>query len=748
LHEVTNINGLNLIDFATSKGLVIKSTMFSHKKIHKGTWKSPDGNHTNQIDHVLVNDRFKNRITNVKTMRGADCDSDHYLVKVNIKARLKFTDEVCQKRFKSEIHKRSRELDIASIGSTNNMWRRVQDTIKETSAEVLGKPKNTKKPWFNERCEKALNQRKKFRNLYLNDPSHKENKTKYNKIRKDASRIFKYEKRVYTKNILEEAGKYHNEHNIHQLYKKINTLKGGYKKYEMFLVKEDGTLITARSDLVERFKHLLNCNDPIETFTWTRIEPNLNECTTSSKQEVELQIRRLKNYKSPGEDGIQGGIMKMLDEVSLTHIHRLLTNIWEKEELPEGWNVAVIGLNTLRKRFWEIIKVVLDPTDQIFSLRQIIEKSWEFNKSICILFVDFKKAYDSVHRHSLINILKEFELPNKLIKLIEATLQNTEIKIKVASELSEPATVRTGLRQGNVLSPILFNLILEKIIRETNCNNRIVLRNSNINILAYADDIAMLVETEETVKQVCRKLIMMASKVGLEINDEKTEYIIFSRQVREYQQGQSMNVEGRVFKRVTYFKYLGHLLTQDNNLKMEVSARIQKDNKSFFGLGKVLSSRTLSTNLKIQICMTLKRLIVLYAAETWPLRKAEETRIKVFEKRIQRKIYGPCFDTNIGEWRKRHNKELEELFQRPKIDNEIKKRRLTWAGHAWRRVGSIVRTTIEENPVGKKPHGRLRLRWEDCVKRDAESIEPEIPWRVATENRDRWRKICLTVWSQ
>jgi hypothetical protein len=86
---------------------------------------------------------------------------------------------------------------------------------------------------------------------------------------------------------LEEAEKYHNEHNIHQLYKKINTLKGGYKKYEKFLVKEDGTLITARSDIIERwkthFEHLLNCNDPIEIFTWTRIEPNLNEYTTLSK---------------------------------------------------------------------------------------------------------------------------------------------------------------------------------------------------------------------------------------------------------------------------------------------------------------------------------------------------------------------------------------------------------------------------------------------------------------------------------
>jgi hypothetical protein len=94
----------------------------------------------------------------------------------------------------------------------------------------------------------------------------------------------------------------------------------------------------------------------------------------------------------------------------------------------------------------------------------------------------------------------------------------------------------------------LFNLILEKVIRETNCNNGIVLGNSNINILAYADDITILRDTKETVKQVCRKLIMMASKVGLEINDEKTEYMILSRQDREYQEGQSMNIEGHVFK--------------------------------------------------------------------------------------------------------------------------------------------------------------------------------------------------------
>ncbi|VVC41710.1 Hypothetical protein CINCED_3A000240 [Cinara cedri] len=84
----------------------------------------------------------------------------------------------------------------------------------------------------------------------------------------------------------------------------------------------------------------------------------------------------------------------------------------------------------------------------------------------------------------------------------------------------------------------------------------------------------------------------------------------------------------------------------------------------------------------------------------------EETRLKVFERRIHRRIYGPCIETNAGKWHKRQNCELEELFKRPDIAKEIKKKRLTWTGHAWKKIGSIVRKTIKENPIGKRPLGR------------------------------------------
>lgn len=133
-----------------------------------------------------------------------------------------------------------------------------------------------------------------------------------------------------------------------------------------------------------------------------------------------------------------------------------------------------------------------------------------------------------------------------------------------------------------------------------------------------------------------------------------------------------MNVKVNIFKRVTHFKYLGQILTQNNNLQMEISTRIQKGNKYFCGLGKILSSRAISVNLKIQMSMTLIQPIVLYASETWPHRKPEETRLKLFERRILQKIYSPCVNTHTREWKQQHNYQLKELFQRLNIGNEIK----------------------------------------------------------------------------
>jgi hypothetical protein len=109
-------------------------------------------------------------------------------------------------------------------------------------------------------------------------------------------------------------------------------------------------------------------------------------------------------------------------------------------------------------------------TDHIFCIRQILEKKWEHNMAVHQLFTEFKKAYDSVRREALYNILIEFGIPKKLVRLIEMCLTETYSRVRVGKNLSEMFPIRNGLKQGDAITPFLLNLALEYIIKRVQVN--------------------------------------------------------------------------------------------------------------------------------------------------------------------------------------------------------------------------------------------------------------------------------------
>ena len=103
-----------------------------------------------------------------------------------------------------------------------------------------------------------------------------------------------------------------------------------------------------------------------------------------------------------------------------------------------------------------------DRTDQlliiiIFCIRQTLEKKWEYNEAVYQLFIDLKKAYGSVRREDLSNILTEFGIPMKFVKLIQMCLTETYNRVRVSKNLSDLFTIKNGLKQGDALSLLLFN---------------------------------------------------------------------------------------------------------------------------------------------------------------------------------------------------------------------------------------------------------------------------------------------------
>jgi len=131
----------------------------------------------------------------------------------------------------------------------------------------------------------------------------------------------------------------------------------------------------------------------------------------------------------------------------------------------------------------------------------------------------------------------------------------------------------------------------------------------------------------------------------------------------------------------------------------------------------LLSSSLLSSHINIKIYRSIILPVVLYGSETWSLTLREERGLRVFEKRVLRRIFGPKRDEVTGEWRKLHNMELNDLHSLPNIVRVMKSIKMKWLGHV-ARIGESrdVCRILVRKPEGKVPLGRPRRRWEDNIK--------------------------------
>jgi hypothetical protein len=204
---------------------------------------------------------------------------------------------------------------------------------------------------------------------------------------------------------------------------------------------------------------------------------------------VELAVQKLKKHKVPGTDNITAELFKCGGNELVKHLHTVLKEIWLKEKMPTDWilniicpmpkkgdimecsnNRGVSLLNTAYKILSNIpftkisfaenmignyqcgFRKNISTTNQIFTLRQMLEKTKEFGIETHHLFIDFKSAYDPVRREQLYNAMSEFNIPNKLISLTRMTMENTKSQVRIQSDLSHPLTTKKGLKQGVSLS--------------------------------------------------------------------------------------------------------------------------------------------------------------------------------------------------------------------------------------------------------------------------------------------------------
>lgn len=486
-----------------------------------------------------------------------------------------------------------------------------------------------------------------------------------------------------------------------------------------------------------------------------------------------MAVEHLKSGKAGGEDGITAEQIKYGGPILMEKLLNLISEIWKHEKIPEAWKTALIvpihkkgdtskcenyrGIALLDNLYKILSYIILNrikpyisenikdhqagfiqgrsTCDQIFILQQIVSKYWEFGKDLHLLFVDFEKAYDTVRRNYLWSVLIEFGIPQKLIRLIKECMENSKCKIKIGTFISDSFEVQSGVRQGDGLSPILFNFVLEKALQKLrNENIGISLGNYKINLLAYADDIVILGQTEDDIRKLFKLLEDETRITGLKINSDKTKYMQISRNPNNIG---SLKIDDWEFQKVDEFKYLGSIINEFGLFGKEIEHRLITANKCYYSLHKLLSSKLLSRSSKLRCYKTIIMPTLLYCCETWVLTKKTTKSLFTFENKILRKIFGPIQENNS--WRILKNKELREIYKDPDIIALIKSRRLRWLGHVLRRDdNSLLRKAFDYSPRSKRPLGRPRLRWEDQVHDNLRTVGGQ---QEDAENRDAWRFI-------
>ena len=317
-----------------------------------------------------------------------------------------------------------------------------------------------------------------------------------------------------------------------------------------------------------------------------------------------------------------------------------------------------------------------------------------------VIFIDLEKAYDRVPRQELWRCMREKSVPEKYVRIVQDMYEGARTQIRSSVGETEWIQVKVGLHQGSSLSPYLFDLIMDVLARGV--------KEQAPWCMLFADDIALCSTSKEEVERKAENWRRVFEERGLKISRKKTEYMRFCDE-RDLQ----VRLQGEILKRVDKFKYLGSMISEDGELDAEISHRIQSGWRNWKRMSGVLCDKRMSMKVKGKIHKTVVRPAMLYGAETWPSKKAQEEKLNVAEMKMLRWACGVTRKDKI------RNERIRGTIKVTEISKKIQERRLQWYGHVMRREENYVgRRVMELEPEGRRGRGRPKRRWMDSVRAD------------------------------
>ena len=236
--------------------------------------------------------------------------------------------------------------------------------------------------------------------------------------------------------------------------------------------------------------------------------------------------------------------------------------------------------------------------DAICQLRIMMERCLEMQKTLYICFIDYTKAFDRVKHDMLFEILSKAGVPDKEINIIKSLYLQQKATVRYENETSEEITIKRGVRQGCILSPCLFNIYTEYLIREAlEDGEGININGQNITNIRYADDTIILAESEQQLHHMIDKLDATCEQYGMAMNAKKTKTMIVEKTPEKQCE---VNVKGQRLTQVKQYKYLGTTIEHTGQCKTEVAQRINQAKIAFWKKATILKSNiSMKTGIRI-----------------------------------------------------------------------------------------------------------------------------------------------------
>ena len=782
-----NDNGERIVDLCVEHELFVSNTWFKHKSKHLYTWER--GDQKSMIDLVLYDQRLKGKVLDTRVYRGSECGTDHFLVvsKVNLGNKWVNYKKVkqVQKRIKVEklqdvnvgylyakkLNERLSDMNLLVEWEKKVLkehdveygYKIIKDACTEIAKEVCGEAVIGRVKgdlWWNDVVKNAVDEKKKAYLRMIDAKSVSERKELYEvyKEKRAAAKVTVQESKSNVRREVEEKMQKEFVGNKKMYWKMVNRVRKGGNTNVCGVRNDDGEIEWDEEKASECWrKYFMNLftdgdvddNDESDVNVTNASAENMEQ-SKFSLEELRSAVKKLKNGKAAGVDGVTSEMVKYGGATLQVRLLQLFNVCFECGKVPVDWVCAVIvplykgkgsvndcknhrGISLLSivgKLFGRLVigrvqqvtqgKISEEQcgfrpgrgcSDQIFTVQQLIEKCLDVNKKLFVAFVDLEKAYDRVNRSKLWSVLEEYGVKGQLLASVQAMYEGSKACVRVYGKLSEWFVVSKGVRQGCVMSPWLFNIFMDKCVKLAEQNG------SGVNIgllklwlLLYADDALLVAESEDELQGMLERFHVSTKSMDLRINVSKTKVMVFGGE-----EGDAVNVtlNGESLERVDEFVYLGRMYQENGSIDGEINRRVAAGRKVVGSMAGLAKSGALSSKAKLAIYDSVLVPTLLYCSESWVCQSKHMSKVNAVGMSFLRNMCGKTrLDKVENKWVMRKCGVKESVID--KYDSSV----LRWFGHVERMGDERIAKMIFHNRVdGRRGKGRPRTSWSDVVEK-------------------------------